>query len=107
MAAKRKALQATQRVAVHRKRQRRSGLRRVEVSVPVSDAELVRQIAAMLRGGGLPAERLKRRIGPSLRPTRAPTGIDLVEFFRRSPLFGVDLDLVRDRSIDPPRDLFK
>ena len=31
------------------------------------------------------------------------TGKDLIEFFRKSPLYGVELDLIRDR--DYPREI--
>jgi hypothetical protein len=98
MAAKRRALQVGQRVAVHRKQRKKAGFRRVELSIPVQDAELLRGIAAILRQGGAAAEALRGRISVSVDPIRSTGGGSLVEFFRRSPLVGLGLDLVRDRS---------
>lgn len=47
------------RVARHRIRRSASGLRRVEVTVPVADAALVRTVAATLRHGGDEARELR------------------------------------------------
>lgn len=97
--AKRSALHVGRRVAEHRKQRRKAGVRRVEVSIPAADAGLLRAIAAVLRQGGPQAEALRGRIAVSVHPVRSNSGIDLVQFFQRSPLVGVDLDLERDRSV--------
>jgi hypothetical protein len=93
------------RVARHRRRLAAAGARRVEVTVPAEDAVLLREVAAALRAGGDTAQRVRNSLASLVRRKRATTGQELLEFFRNSPLVGVDLDLERDRSTGRPIDL--
>lgn len=96
---------ARSRVARHRRNLAAAGTRRVEVTVPAEDVVLVREMAAALRAGGEAAQRVRDSVEPLVRRKRATTGRELLEFFRKSPLVGVDLDLERDRSTGQPIDL--
>ena len=87
-----------ERVQQHRSRLAASGVRRMEVTVPASDAPLVRQIAALLRAGGRPAEDLRAWLAPAVGLSPAESGEELVAFFRASPLVGEDLRIERDRT---------
>jgi hypothetical protein len=91
------------RVARHRKRLARSATRRVEVTVPVQDAEAIRRLAAVLRAGGEGAANARDCLGDLLPRARTRSGSDLVAFFRASPLVGLELELGRERS--PGRDV--
>ncbi len=101
----RKPMSTTRRVARHRKKLATSGARRVEVTVPVQDAGLVRDVAALLRAGGDQARKVRERVRPLVRPEHATSGSDLVAFFRASPLVGVELEVERDKSPGRPIDL--
>lgn len=94
-----------ERVADHRRRNRSRGVRRVEVTVPVDDAPLVRQFAAALRAGGPAASRLREQTMDRLGERKAVSGEDLVTFFRNSPLVDVELSFERDRSTGRPVEL--
>jgi hypothetical protein len=94
----RKPTGATRRVARHRKRLTTSGAKRVEVTVPARDAELVRDVAALLRAGGDQANRVRKALSPLIRTKVAGSGRDLVAFFRNSPLVGAELEFERDKS---------
>ena len=103
----------TQRVAKSGHRTVRNGLRRIEVTVPDADAPLIRELAAVLRQGGTTAWTAKDSLNSALEQKPVPpsdirTGADLLAFFDRSPLRGLDLDLDRDRELDTgrPVDLF-
>jgi len=65
----------TKAVKNHRKRLRTRGLKRVEVTVPARDADLVRDFASVLRNGGagarLLASSVKQITGDKDRPTIA------------------------------------
>jgi hypothetical protein len=74
------------------------GYRRVDLTVPDGDLELIRQLAAELRVGGEHAERLRSDIRSAVGLQPAQTGDELLEFFRQSPLVGEDLGFERDRS---------
>src|SRR6266404_3499408 len=88
----------THRVQRHRARQERGGKSRVEVTVPATDARLVRTIADRLRAGGHHAVAIREALAPVLANGRARTGEELLAFFRASPLVGVDLRIERDKS---------
>jgi hypothetical protein len=88
----------TQRVQRHRVRQERGGKSRVEVTVPATDARLVRTVADWLRAGGHNAAAIREALAPALASGRARTGEELLAFFRASPLVGVDLRVERDKS---------
>ncbi len=86
------------RVARHRAKAAATGSRRVEVTVPAHDAPLVKAIAGALRSGGPEAERVRETLGPMVSSKKARTGVELVAFFRASPLASADLTFERDRS---------
>jgi hypothetical protein len=86
------------RVQLHRGRLTASGIRRMELAVPTVDAPLLRRLAALLRAGGQPAERLREQLAPAVGASPAQSGEDLVAFFRNSPLVGEDIQVERDRS---------
>lgn len=86
------------RVQLHRGRLTASGIRRMEVAVPTVDAPLLRRLAALLRAGGQPAERLREQLAPAVGVSPAQSGEDLVAFFRNSPLVGEGIEVERDRS---------
>jgi hypothetical protein len=100
--ARKQAVAAAARVAVHRERQSLSGQRRVEVVVPLQDAQLIRQVAARLRASPGDAARTRVALEAAIRPPLATTGKALVDLLRSSPLGGIELDLTRDRT--PARD---
>jgi hypothetical protein len=89
---------AAARLARHRRRTENAGLKRLEVSIPASDAKLVRELAAALRAGGKRARQLRDSLAPIAAAGRARSGAELVAFFRASPLVGEDLAVERDRS---------
>lgn len=66
---------------------------------------MLRRIAALLREGGGPAERLREQLGPPAGREIARTGAELVAFFRASPLVGEELRVERDRSPGRPVEL--
>ena len=87
-----------ERVRRHRRKALAEGSKRVEVTVPAEDAELIREVARTLRNGGRPAEALRGRIAAALVPPQARTGKELMAFLRSSPLGCFELDIERDRS---------
>ena len=93
------------RVSRHRTRVAASGARRVEVTVPLQDAPLVKAIAGALRSGGEEAELVRRSLQQRLTAPRAETGAELVAFLRASPLTDVDLAVERDHSTGRSADL--
>ncbi len=73
------------RLSAHRARMRRSGLVRVEVSVPSGDAELIKRVAAGLRSGqGATRARI-------LALAEGEGYVDPKELLMAAPLEGVDL----------------
>lgn len=86
------------RTARYRKRQALLGTKRVEVTVPAGDVELMRRLATELRTGGERAERLRASVTSAIGFQPAQTGDELIAFFRNSPLVGEDLSFERDRS---------
>ncbi|MEY2853246.1 MAG: hypothetical protein RL030_378 [Pseudomonadota bacterium] len=91
-------LSAAQRVDRHRAKQATGGKSRIEVTVPDSDAWLVRSLAEQLRSGGTAAQAVRTAVAPLISLPQARTGAELLAFFRNSPLVGVDLHVERDRS---------
>lgn len=89
-------------MAQHRRKVAASGVARVEVTVPASDASLVRDLAAMLRAGGEGALRVRESVRPLIRPRAAVSGEELIAFFRASRLVGETLVFERDRSEGRP-----
>ena len=86
-------------VQEHRSRQARKGIVRMEVSVPESDRELIRQTAANLRAGGSIAERIRSALSSVLNPY---IGMNLKELIENAPPMD-ELDLERSKEI--PRDI--
>jgi hypothetical protein len=86
------------RIQQHRGRLAAAGLRRMEVAVPAADAPLLRRLAALLRAGGQPAERLREQLAPAVGTSPSRSGEELVAFFRASPLVGEEIRVERDRS---------
>lgn len=93
------------RVARYRRKLSSIGAQRIEITVPVGDAALVRGVAVMLRAGGEQAQQLRERLQPILNPKVAVTGQELLEFFQASPLRGEDLLIERDKSTGRQVDL--
>ena len=105
MKTKGKPLKPAQRVARHRKARSRSGLRRLEITVPERDVATLRAIADRLRNGGETANQVRQRLEPLGQSAPQLTGWALVEALRMPPGFGTDdLDLTREmvplREID-------
>ena len=97
--------QSRARVARHRTKVAAEGSKRVEVTVPTRDANLVKAIAGALRSGGVDAKRIRDSLRPMLSAPKAKTGSELVAFFRKSPLVGADLQTERDTSTGRSADL--
>ena len=97
--------QQASRVSRHRKRTSTGGAKRVEITVPVRDASLVKAIAGALRAGGEEAELIRRSLQQKLTPPRAKTGAELVAFLRASPLVDADLTIERDHFTGRSADL--
>ena len=97
--------QRVSRVSRHRKRLSTGGGKRVEVTVPLQDAPLVKAIAGALRSGGEEAELIRRSLQQRLTAPRAKTGAELVAFLRASPLTDADLAIERDHSTGRSADL--
>ena len=90
--------QRASRVSRHRKRIAAGGGKRVEVTVPLQDAPLVKAIASVLRSGGEEAQLMRRSLQQRLNAPRAKTGAELVAFLRASPLTDADPAIERDHS---------
>lgn len=87
------------RVQRHRDREERSGRARLEVTVPATDAELIRALAGRLRAGGNEAAAVRTALASLAVTSRARNGKELLAFFRASPLVGEELRFDRDRSL--------
>jgi hypothetical protein len=86
-------------VLEYRKRQAKKGIVRMEVNVPDSDRDLIRQTAANLRAGGNIAERIRSALSSVLNPY---IGMNLKELIENAPPLD-ELDLERSKEI--PRDI--
>ena len=86
-------------VQKHRSRQAKKGFVRMEVSVPESDRDLIRQTAANLRAGGDIAEQTRVVLSSVLNPYE---GMNLKELFDAAPLGELDLERSKEtwRDID-------
>jgi hypothetical protein len=71
MDAKSKALKA------HRARQKKRGIKRLEVSVPVRETAVIRRAASVLREQAGEAERLRQFLGFPAKPGRTANAADL------------------------------
>ena len=101
----RRPTRAAGRVTRHRRKLARSGVRRVKVTIAAQDTTLVRELAAVLRGGGEEARKIRARLLSVAERKQAKTGKELVAFFRASPLVGLDIEFERDRSTGRPVEL--
>ena len=95
---------STPRVHRHRLRAAARGTTRVEVSIPLSDAPLLRSLARTLREDEREAARLRQLLETEVVRAPAATGTDLVEFLLASPLRETGLETERDRSFGRPVD---
>jgi hypothetical protein len=88
-------MNATQRKAVsrHRKRQKEKGMVRMEVSVPDSDRELIRQTASNLRAGGKIAEQTRAAMNSIINPF---AGMNLKELIEAMPLGELEIERSRE-----------
>ena len=86
-------------VSNYRNRQKKQGFVRMEVNVPDTDRELVRQTAANLRAGGEIAEKTRLALSAVLNPYE---GMNLKELIEAAPLEGLDLERSKEtwRDID-------
>lgn len=81
-------------VESYRQRQRRRGLRRVELQAPEADAALLRDLARVLREDAQKAPGLRRVLRRALGED-APEG-SLKGLLEAAPLEGIDLSRPRD-----------
>ena len=95
---------STPRVARHRLRATARGTTRVEISVPLRDAPLLRSLAQTLREEGARAAGLRQLLETEVVRAPAATGVELVDFLLASPLGELELELARDRSAGRPVD---
>jgi isopropylmalate/homocitrate/citramalate synthase len=86
-----------ERVGRYRRRLAQTGIKRIEVTIPAQDSNLIRDLAQNLRAGGATAARLRDALRAAIAPA-ANSGSDLVAFFRASPLVGAELEVERDKS---------
>ena len=93
------------RVIRRRVRTAAEGVRRVQVTVPVNDAEMVKAVAGALRAGGNEARRVREAFESMSAMKPSHTGAELLAFLRASPLLGDDLLIKRDRTFGRGVDL--
>ncbi|MDE2883110.1 MAG: hypothetical protein OXP70_14760 [Acidobacteriota bacterium] len=90
---------------IRRRRASARGITRVEVSVPLKDAPLLRSEARTLREDERGASRLRRLLESEVGRAPAGTGTELVDFLLASPLRETELGIERDRALTRPVDL--
>ena len=92
-------MNSSQRKAVsrHRRRQKEKGMVRMEVSVPDSDRELIRQTAANLRAGGKIAEQTRAAMNSIINPF---AGMNLKELIEAMPLGELEIERSRETGRD-------
>jgi hypothetical protein len=104
----------TKAVQSHRMRQRRRGLRRVEVQVPAAEVDVIRKAAAVLRQPSEEAAQLRRHLGFESQLGPAHTALDI--FAMAEPLSAEGEELWeqamkqvgrdrKDRRLNRPRDV--
>ena len=98
---KKSANEVNKRVASYCARAEQNGLQRVETTVSMEDARLIKDIARILRRGDESANQLRTSIRTLLPARQAQTGDELLAFFRKSPWAVEDDETImaeRDRS---------
>jgi len=93
------------RLLEHRKRPLAARAKRVAVTVPAQDVQVIRDLAEALRAGGKRAIAARSAARPVVKKSGFRSGRELLEFFQNSPLAEVDLYLERDKSTGRPVDL--
>ena len=86
-------------LAKHRRRMRKQGMMRIELSIPRADAALFRQLAASISDAPSAAETrafLRRRFPSTAKST-------FKDYLAAAPLEGIDLERERDmgRDVEP------
>ena len=96
------------RMALYRRKAKRAGRERLEVSLPTRDAELIRYAVNRIREGGDAAEQMRSMLEQIKQPQAviAQSTEELYGLFRRSPFVGLGLAFERDKSLPPAVDLF-
>jgi hypothetical protein len=89
-------------ISRHRRRQRRIGLRRMEVIVKAKDAALLKSIVSTLRADGPEAEQLRAKLRHDPAVVKPKTGADLLTILRAGTLFSEESSFVRNKSACPP-----
>lgn len=85
-------------VSEFRDRLNRSGLVRTELIVTLADKAVLRDVARILVGGGVAADRLRLALAPVIaKPKRVKGG--MYAMLRDSPLVGSGLVIEREREV--------
>ena len=84
-------------VTNYRNRQKEKGIARVEVSVPDTDCELIRQTAANLRAGGEIAEQTRAAIRSVINPY---AGMNFKQLLEAAPIEDLDLERSKETARD-------
>ena len=90
----------------HRRKALAEGSKRVEVTVPAEDADLIRAVGRTLREGGGAGAVVRRRLADLVSAPPIRTGADLIAALRSTLPKGMEeLEFERDRSTGRPVDL--
>jgi hypothetical protein len=89
-------------VARHRRRLKREGLRRTEVAVRPRDVPVIKSLASKLQAGGPEAERLRDAASVNPGVSKAKTGAELYEMFRKLAPLADEVDLTHRDNIYRP-----
>ena len=84
-------------VTNYRNRQKEKGIARLEVSVPDTDCELIRQTAANLRAGGEIAEQTRAAIRSVINPY---AGMNFKQLLEAAPIEDLDLERSKETARD-------
>lgn len=85
-------------IEAHRRRLAERGLGRFEVRGLETDKELIRGIARRLAAGDAEASTLRTDLARRVTGGESPRVGGILVALRRSPLVGVDLDLIREET---------
>ena len=81
----------------HRDRQRKKGIVRMEISVPESDRELIRQVALNLKAGGKIADETRAAMKSIINPY---AGMNFKEFLEAAPIEGLEFERSKETARD-------